>query len=249
MDAVDLQKIIDEHRMWLSGRPGGIRADLSSANLSGADLSTADLSDANLRGANLSGSDLSDAELSYSDLGNSDLSNANLCRAVLSSTNLLGTNLCSANLSNTKLNDVKLIGVNLRDVDLSVADLNNVDLRYANLSDVKTIPAEALATFTVCPEEGSFEAWKKCRNNVLVKLLIPETAKRSSATTRKCRASHAVVLEVTKGEYGVSVRDKTFFYKVGETVYCDSWDDNRWKECSGGIHFFMTRDEAALYTY
>lgn len=33
-------------------------------------------------------------------------------------------------------------------------------------------------------------------------------------------------------------------YTVGEMCYPDSWDDNRWNECSHGIHFFVNRQEA-----
>ena len=36
-------------------------------------------------------------------------------------------------------------------------------------------------------------------------------------------------------------------YKVGEIVHSDSWDSDRWNECSHGIHFFMTRDEVVRY--
>ena len=36
-------------------------------------------------------------------------------------------------------------------------------------------------------------------------------------------------------------------YTVGEVVYPDSFDDNRWNECSHGIHFFITRNEAVNY--
>ena len=36
-------------------------------------------------------------------------------------------------------------------------------------------------------------------------------------------------------------------YKVGKTVYPDGFDEDRWNECSNGIHFFMTRREAELY--
>ena len=39
----------------------------------------------------------------------------------------------------------------------------------------------------------------------------------------------------------------TTIYKVGKIVSSDSWDDNRWDECSHGIHFFITRDEAVRY--
>ena len=45
---VNLQKVLEKHMMWLSGKEGGERANLSGANLSRA----------NLRGANLSGADL-----------------------------------------------------------------------------------------------------------------------------------------------------------------------------------------------
>jgi len=31
-------------------------------------------------------------------------------------------------------------------------------------------------------------------------------------------------------------------------VRCDKWDDDRWNECSGGIHFFLTRAEAEAYS-
>ena len=36
-------------------------------------------------------------------------------------------------------------------------------------------------------------------------------------------------------------------YKVGQTVCCDEWDDDRWNECSGGIHHFITRAEAEAW--
>ena len=28
---------------------------------------------------------------------------------------------------------------------------------------------------------------------------------------------------------------------------CHEWDDNRWNECSGGIHFFVNRIDAENY--
>ena len=54
MDAANLERVLEQHRLWLLGEGGG-RANLRYANLSGADLSGADLSGANLSGANLSG--------------------------------------------------------------------------------------------------------------------------------------------------------------------------------------------------
>lgn len=106
-----------------------------------------------------------------------------------------------------------------------------------------------------CPEIGSYVAFKKAEDFIVV-LEIPEDALRSSATTRKCRASKAKVLRIENLNGGISdtqeVRsyyDPTFIYKVGETVEVKGFDTNRWDECSTGIHHFMSRQEAAEYNY
>lgn len=41
--------------------------------------------------------------------------------------------------------------------------------------------------------------------------------------------------------------DSSFIYRVGETVEVPDFDENRWNECSTGIHFFITRQEAVDY--
>jgi hypothetical protein len=80
-----------------------------------------------------------------------------------------------------------------------------------------------------------------------VKLKIPAKAKRSNATGRKCRAEYVKVLDVIGGTVGISQHDENTKYVVGKTVKCNTWDDNRWNECSGGIHFFLTKLEAERY--
>lgn len=102
-----------------------------------------------------------------------------------------------------------------------------------------------------------FIGFKKCMSHegesVLVKLEIPEDAKRSSATTRKCRCSKAKVISITGIKSGkdyeeaFSQRDSGFTYRIGETVVPDSFDEDRWNECSNGIHFFITKQEAIDY--
>ena len=227
------------------------RADLSGANLSGADLSGANLSGANLygadlSGANLSGANLSGANLSGANLSGANLSGANLSDADLSGANLSHANLSGANLSGANLSGADLSGANLSRANLSGANLSGANLYGANLTDVNN--ADLLfAQLSIVPEHGPFFAWKKCRDKVLVRLFIPSKAKRSNATGRKCRAERAKVLEVIGAEVGVSLHDKNFTYKVGQWVRPDKWDDNRWEECSSGIHFFLTRVEAENY--
>jgi hypothetical protein len=224
MNATELKSVLDKHLAWLIGKPDGSRANLRDADLRGADLYGA-----NLRGADLYGANLRDA----------DLYGANLYGA-----NLYGANLYGANLRGANLRDADLYGANLCD-----ANLYGADLRDAYLYGAKNINPLIAAQLSVPPETGAFEGWKICRDGVLVRLLIPSTAKRSSATGRKCRCSKATVLEIVGGDgkTATSQRDDSFVYGVGGTLTVSDFDDNRWVECSRGIHFFITRKEAEEY--
>ena len=207
----------------------------------GADLHSADLCDANLRGSNLRcadlyGADLCDANLRDADLCDADLRGANLYGADLRGADLYGADLCDANLR-----DADLRGANLRG-----ANLYGADLRGANLRDAK-------GCYLSCPTEGSFIGWKKASGHI-VKLRIPEDARRSSATGHKCRCDKAYVMEIqnmdgTRATEDTvrSDNDKNFVYTVGATVEVPDFDDNRWSECAPGIHFFIDRRAAVEY--
>ena len=108
-------------------------------------------------------------------------------------------------------------------------------------------------SWMTCPEVGAFIGWKRA-HKAIVKLQITDDAKRSSATSRKCRCSKAVVLGLENmdgtpyPDIQVSSQyDSSFTYRVGETVEVTDFDENRWNECSTGIHFFITRQEAVDY--
>ncbi len=135
-----------------------------------------------------------------------------------------------ANLSDAYLRGAYLRGADLRDADLSGA--NGADL--------------AIAMTRILPD-GDLVGWKKCRDGVIVKLRIPDEAKRSHAFGRKCRAEFADVLEVIGAEVGISSHDGKTEYRTGQRVTPDSFDDNWMEECSHGVHFFITRLEAEDY--
>jgi len=170
-----------------------------------------------------------------------DLYGAYLYGADLRSASLYGADLRSASLYGADLRSADLRSADLRSADLYGANLRSADLRSASLN-----PVDA-ARLTTCPSSGSFTAFKKCNGGVIVKVLIPEDARRSSATGRKCRAEFVDVLEVFGADFGVSQHDQKTRYEVGKRVTCDSWCEDRWQECAGGIHFFITREEAEDY--
>ena len=152
-----------------------------------------------------------------------------------------GADLRGADLRHADLQHVNLQRADLRSADLQNADLCYADLRSANLDQL------ASDRLLIVPSVGSFVGWKSCRDRVIVKLLIPAEAKRSNATSRKCRASHVLVEEVFGSDVGVSMHDESVVYRPGHLVQCHEWEPDRWVECGGGIHFFITRSEAEAY--
>ena len=142
---------------------------------------------------------------------------------------------------------------------------------------------QSFAKTAPCPSEGEFVAWKKAIIPILndklenymdhvygtvfvnyafmyptpciIKLLIPEDAKRSCAFSNKCRCDKAKVLDIQdlsgnslRDTIAYSKFDPTFEYKIGETITPRKpFDDDPFNECSNGIHFFMSREEAVNY--
>ena len=166
--------------------------------------------------------------------------------------------LSEVDLSEANLREIDLRGANLRNADLSGADLSWADLSGAYLSEANLREANLSCCIGVpaliCPEEGSYYGFKKADDHIVV-LKILYTAKRSSATSRKCRASEAEVIRIENLDGSISdikrVRsnyDNTFEYEVGKIVKVDNFDPDRWKECAPGIHHFITRQEAIDYT-
>jgi len=149
-------------------------------------------------------------------------------------------------LLNAGITEEDLRSAYLRSANLSGANLSGAYLRSANLSGAKISSLTCGITLN-CPEEGAFIAFKKCKGKI-VKLLITEDASRLSATTYKCRANKAKVLEIEGGLSEIrSDYDSNFIYKVGEIVEVHDFDENRWNECSSGIHFFMSKEMAKQY--
>ena len=217
----ELQKVLENHLHWLREDCDGwenMKADLSNTDLRYADLSSADLRYADLSYADLSSADLSSADLRYANLRSADLRSADLSSA-----------------------------------DLSSANLRYADLSSADLSSAKNVPFVPYA----CPDFGMFIGFKKAyykSEPYIVVLEIPEDAKRLSSTGRKCRCDKAKVLEIQNidgskadVEFVCSQFDRSFQYKVGEVVSVDDFCEDRWNECSQGIHFFINRQEAVEY--
>ena len=156
--------------------------------------------------------------------------------ADLSGADLRGADLRGADLRWANLREANLSGANLREANLSGADLSEANLRGARLPH-----------FLIVPQQGAFIGWKKTRGGV-IKVEIQADARRcNSLVDRKCRAEFVRTLAINDSTDPATVYglyDDRTAYSVGEITRADSYDDDIRVECTHGIHFFITREEA-----
>ena len=242
MNQKELKVILENHKHW-------IYEDCDGWKEMRADLRNVDLRDVNLRCANLRNADLRNADLRDVNLRYANLSDANLSNADLRNVDLRCADLRCADLRNADLRYANLRCADLRYANLSDANLRCADLRDADLRGAKNVPFIPYA----CPDFGMFIGYKKA-SGYIVEIEIQEDAKRLSATSRKCRCNKAKVLRILNFDRTVaditevkSSYDSNFIYKVGNIVSVDNFDEDRWNECSTGIHFFINFKEAVDY--
>ena len=212
-----------------------VRADFTASWLARSDFSNANLRDTSFNGAVL----------------NRALFCKAICRSVvfqgamLESADFRGADLRGANFQGATLSGAVFCGA-----DISAADFSGASLQGANLHGVCATYATK-GYWPVMPD-GEITVWKKIKNSsvgsVIVEMLVPKHAKRSSATTRKCRVSEALVVSMTSTLCSVTeMWNRNVLYETGKIVRPDSWDTDRWNECSHGIHCFLTRGEAEAW--
>ena len=87
---------------------------------------------------------------------------------------------------------------------------------------------------------------------MVLEILIPRSAQRTSTPVgRKCRASKVKVVGVASGATTETVfrshHAESFTYTVGKWASVPDYDGDIRLECTRGIHFFLTLDEAKNY--
>lgn len=232
--------ILDGHEKWLAGEKG-----FKCADLRGADLGRMKLGYRNLTRANLSRCNLEGAHLFKTNFTAANLSGSNMHRVKIHKTNFTNAILARAFCA----------FVNFHKADLSGADLSGADLVGSNFETATFTDSWAQrvmwAKMRIVPE-GDIIGWKKLRGGRIAKLLIPKEARRSNGFGRRCRAEFAHVVHIVDahGEpcfSGTSRRDADLKYVAGQRVTPDSWDTDWHNDCSHGINFFITQEEADAY--
>lgn len=262
----ELNCMMHLHEMWLYGLKTGKRADFSYYDLSDMDMSGRDLSRAIMVST----------KLWRTNLSNVILEGANLRSCSIYRTNLNHSIFMDSDLSFSNISDIEVVHANFERAififsDIYCAHFYDCRFKRAVLSenwrenqrtafyncDLYLAANVPFIPFT-CPVKGSFTGFKQAvgldGGYRVVELKIPASAKRSSATGRKCRCDKAKVVAIydcngnklkeTKAE---STYDSKFVYEVGKMVEVNNFCTDRFAECAPGIHFFITFEEAANY--
>ena len=117
-------------------------------------------------------------------------------------------------------------------------------MRGAIINDTTKLP-----DFKITPLQDAFIAYKKTSKGVIT-IQIPANAKRTNCIgSRKCRAEFVKVLdgEGLGGHSPTQTGYQKLTYNKGDIVTADTYNDDIREECTGGIHFFMTYEEAEAY--
>ena len=248
-----------------------VSQDLSSFNFDGLFASRAVFINCICSSSSFNNARLYGATFNSCELDSAVFTNAYLRTAVFQSCMLKCASFDNATLDNMVINDSILeytSFISTKGYDTTV--VHNCCRCSANIIDNSTYYPLA------CPSDGAFIGWKTVMlrddnghivtegpRYALIKLEIPEDANRTSAdsTSHKCRCDKAKVLDIVVIDTGEHIKDITNIrlldtypvqiqktvYTVGEMVYPDSFDSNRWQECTSGIHFFINRQEALNY--
>ena len=225
-----LQEILENRR---PGEQINLRETLlNGLDLSGWDLHNINFDKSDFRGVNLDGADMTYVRADNAFFGGSTLRGTKLVGAYLHSADLRGCDMTGA--------------------DISGADMFASALERADLTDLKT--DEKTKFFHLyCPEKGAFMAWKVCYGRRIVQLLVPADARRISGTNNEVKCDKAKVLTIKSVDYKESYKeahsyvDENFIYRAGEMVYAENFNPDRFLDSAGGIHVWLTREEAIAY--
>ncbi|MBQ6621816.1 MAG: pentapeptide repeat-containing protein [Mogibacterium sp.] len=203
------------------------------------------------------------------DLSGWDLRDLDLRRATFEGCDLRGTDFSCSWMDHVAFYDNDLRGMKLRNCrargcSYRFQDMEGIDFSGANIyasvledainQDKVIIDDETKWYRMSCPETGPFVAWKCCTDLRVVMLLVPAEAKRCMATLESGRVSKAKVLSIKSIDetqsftWAQSTVDPDFYYEVGKWLEpANGFQEDRWKDSSQGIHFFLERQQCVDY--
>ena len=235
----ELKAVLEDWRAKAGAAGDGAKLDLKNSIFEGLDLG----------GWDMTGLDLRRSTFEDCDLRKTDFSGSNLDNVAFYNNKLVGMKLCGclARGCSFRFQD-------MTDIDLSGANIYASVLEDAINQDKVIYDDDTRWYKMLCPEEGPFIGWKCCTDLRVVMMLVPADAKRCMATMETGRVSKVKVLKITSIDesenytWAQSTVDPDFYYEVGKWLEpANGFQEDRWKDSSPGIHFFLDRQQCIDY--
>lgn len=233
-------------------------------------LSKANMKDTIFIGIILKNADLHETNLSDSYIFNSMLLGCNMHKCMF-----VNACICESSLNYSILEDCDFSAATINSSSCVKVQVQNIfydrdtyldDCHLTQICSTSRIPVfkDRLGTILKEPMIG----YKKCRDNTIVTLEIPAGAVVFSINGKKCRTNIAKCVDIEfrqdrlnrlhgiskhrrdmRGRVAFSEHDHNFSYRIGQTYTIDDFDLRYNVECTNGIHFFKTYEEAMEYFY
>ena len=215
--------------------------NMYDANLADAKISCTTISHAKCRFACLNNTEFDHVTFQYTDFESSSFENAKISDSHIYASNFDMTKLYNVVFENTEFDKHSCYGAYIKN---------------PSIKNTTGLPPMA------CPKKGSFIAYmpvsvSRTKLDAIAELYIPETAKRCSGTTRRCRVSRAKIVAFYDIK-GRKLKDKVAYQIGQDNARCatdkyvkfkaSTFDNNRWNDYSTGIHCYMSFDEANWFT-
>lgn len=252
-------------------------ANLMGAKINNANFKKACMSFATLTGAVIShswfdGADLGLASFDGAVISYTHMEGVRMVRATITDASLYvvmmsGADLDGVSFEGSKLGHVRMAMANLQTANFTSAHIEECFFEHANLCNARFTSAHISkgtsfdsANLHGCEFDGEeknrlgrildrpITGYKKSGEGDIVTLEIPAGAIVFSINNRKCRTNRAKVIDTEGKPELSSIFDKRFKYHVGDEIVPMGEFDLMYNiECTSGIHFFLTREEAERY--
>lgn len=246
---------------------------LNNVDLTECILNNVNLNNAEIRNCYFKNTILTQAKLQNAILTNNDFINSLLDECNLSEINIIDSRIICCNLSSVDLVESILIDDTFERCNFDLANLKNSYIKLSNLynnnfygsflkdAEIKNSRLNGSNLIETRFDEVQINlkeyrkgkvltediiGYKQCLNHVIVTLKIPRGAIVFSVNGQKCRTNKAEVIAIDGANRAYSRYNRMSYY-VGDKFNIYNFNCEYNQECSEGIHFFMTREEAEAF--
>lgn len=224
-----------------------MEACLDNAVLSGATIAFSMMAFASMKNATCQNVRISNVSLNYADMGGSIWCESDFC----------GVWVCYADMTNCDMSYSALFAIYANNSKLNGMRFENVEYDHITVINAHDTPVGMPYIPMLCPEEGSFTAYKKVSSagkKYILVLRVPDDARRLSGSKTgyftgwcdKAEVQKIQNLDGTPADLGEDEElcDMGLIFRKGCVTVSEKFTEDRFAFVPEGILFFLDRREA-----